>query len=172
MEGGGGETTDGGGQTSGSQSKKPRRARRNNELATHREEFMAITAKGYPEAPKQVVSTFGNQIGCMVRETVKITTGDLRTPIQPRGRRRGSSIEGGRGIKRRERRKKGDGFNSLAGSRCRSCPAAVSSSASSGDEATRRAVEVGRLPRLRRRRDGCRVLRRLHVPDLLARAAS
>ena len=41
---------------------------------------MTITTKGHPLAPKHVVGTFGNQIGCMVRETVKITTSDLRKP--------------------------------------------------------------------------------------------
>ena len=74
------ETTDGGGQTDGSQAKKRWRERRNNELGKTRQDFTEISSKGYPLAPREVVATFGNQIGCMVRETVKITTADLRKP--------------------------------------------------------------------------------------------
>ena len=70
--------TDGAGEwTNGSQPRRARKARDPNKLHLKRQEFTQVSPKGVPEEPGYLVKGYGLQIGCIVRETLPITTGDL-----------------------------------------------------------------------------------------------
>ena len=72
------DTTDEAGErTDGSQPKRARKAREPNKLHPKRQEFTQVSPKGVPEESDYLVKGYGLQIGCIVPETLPITTGDL-----------------------------------------------------------------------------------------------
>ena len=48
-------------------------------LGTVREQFTVVRSDGVPVEPKELAKGYGIQIGCIVRDTVSINTGNLRT---------------------------------------------------------------------------------------------
>src|SRR3989337_1554295 len=71
-------TDDGGARTDGSQPKRQRKDRRPNVLGTIKEEFTEVSSEGHPTAPKEIVKGYAGQLGCILRSTVSINTGNLR----------------------------------------------------------------------------------------------
>src|SRR3954470_23560047 len=71
-------TDDGSERTDGSQPKRQRKDRRPNVLGTVKEEFTEVSSSGHPTAPKELVSGYAGQLGCIVRSTVTINTENLR----------------------------------------------------------------------------------------------
>ena len=71
-------TNDGGARTDGSQPKRQRKDRRPNVLGTVKEEFTEVSSSGHPTAPKELVSGYAGQLGCILRSTVSINTKNLR----------------------------------------------------------------------------------------------
>ena len=73
-------TDDGGARTDGSQPKRQRKDRRPSMLGTVKEEFTEVNSDGHPTAPKELVSGYAGQLGCILRSTVSINTENLRHP--------------------------------------------------------------------------------------------
>ena len=71
-------TDDGGARTDGSQPKRQRKDWRPNVLGTVKEEFTEVSSEGHPTAPKELVSGYSGQLGCILRGTVSINTENLR----------------------------------------------------------------------------------------------
>ena len=71
-------TDDGDARTDGSQPKRQRKDRRPSVLGTVKEEFTEVNSDGHPTAPKELVSGYAGQLGCILRSTVLINTKNLR----------------------------------------------------------------------------------------------
>src|ERR1043165_1863714 len=56
--------------------------RRPSKLGTVKEEFTEVAKNGLPTAPAHLVGGYAGQIGCILRGTVSINTGNLRHPDQ------------------------------------------------------------------------------------------
>ena len=63
-------TDDGGARTDGSQPKRQRKDRCPNVLGTVKQEFTEVSSSGHPTAPKELVSGYSGQLGCILRSTV------------------------------------------------------------------------------------------------------
>ena len=64
----------------GSQPRKHRKERSRNSVGTEREEFTEVSPSGKPLAPKKLAGGYGNQVGCILRDTVSIYEDNLRDP--------------------------------------------------------------------------------------------
>src|SRR3954469_16154432 len=79
-------TTDDGSQhtdgqaTDGSQPKRKKMDRCPSKLGTVKEEFTEVAKNGLPAAPEHLVRGYAGQLGCILRGTVSINTGNLRDP--------------------------------------------------------------------------------------------
>src|SRR3989337_4272861 len=71
-------TDDGSVRIDGSQPKRQRKDRRPNVLGTVKEEFTEVSSSGHPTAPKELVSGYSRQLGCILRSIVSINTENLR----------------------------------------------------------------------------------------------
>src|SRR4051812_34187898 len=66
--------------TDGSQTKRQKKDRRLSKLGTVKEEFTKVAKNGLPTAPAHLVGGYAGQLGCILRGTVSINTGNLRHP--------------------------------------------------------------------------------------------
>src|SRR3954468_511442 len=66
--------------TDGSQPKRKKMDRRPSKLGTVKEEFTEVATNGLPTAPTHLVGGYAGQLGCILRGTVSINTGNLRHP--------------------------------------------------------------------------------------------
>ena len=79
-------TTDDGSQhtdgqaTNGSHPKRKKMDRHPSKLGTVKEEFTEVAKNGLPTAPEHLVGGYAGQLGCILRGTVSINTGNLRDP--------------------------------------------------------------------------------------------
>jgi hypothetical protein len=73
-------TDDGNQPTDGSQPKRQKKVRCPSKLGTVKEEFTEVGKNGIPTAPKELVSGYAGQLGCILRGTVSINTENLRHP--------------------------------------------------------------------------------------------
>ena len=71
-------TDDGSARTDGSQPKRQRKDRRPNVLDTVKEEFTEVSSSGHPTTPKELVSGYSGQLGCILWSTVSTNTENLR----------------------------------------------------------------------------------------------
>ena len=78
---GGGDHTDGGGGSNptAKRHKKPRKDRTPQAVGTVTDTFTKVSLSGQPQEPRTIASGYGMQLGCILRETVPITTYDLRS---------------------------------------------------------------------------------------------